>query len=148
MRADTQGIQTRVAAFVEICRRQGIKATHQRMEIYRELVSTQEHPDAEMIYKRVRRRIRAISLDTVYRTLRLFMEKGIITSLAALPERMRFDANMDRHHHFICTQCGSVRDFYDRRLDRLPVSDEAANLGMVHSIHVELRGLCSRCKAK
>jgi Fur family peroxide stress response transcriptional regulator len=148
MKADAQDIQARVAAFVEMCRRQGIKATHQRMEIYRELVSTHEHPDAESVYKRVRKRVAAISLDTVYRTLRLLREKGIISSVTALPERMRFDANTSQHHHFICTRCGLVRDFYDRRLDGLPVPREVSDMGMVRSIHVELRGLCRRCETK
>jgi len=60
----------------------------------------------------VRRRITAISLDTVYRTLRLFEGKRLLSRVSCSGDRARFDANTDRHHHFICTKCGGVRDFY------------------------------------
>ena len=71
-------VTRRLADFAAECRDKHIKATHQRMEILRELASTGEHPDAETIFKRVRRRIPAVSLDTVYRTLRMLEDKGII----------------------------------------------------------------------
>lgn len=132
-------------AFVQVCRAHGIKATHQRMEIYRELARTEEHPDVETIFKSVRRRIPAISLDTVYRTLRLLEEKGVISRVGSLGERTRFDANISRHHHFICEQCGMVRDFYSEELSTFPPPREVQTLGAVQSVHVEMRGLCSQC---
>jgi Fur family peroxide stress response transcriptional regulator len=141
-------IEKRVAAFVTACRSQGIKATHQRTEILRELAGSEEHPDAETVYARVRRRIPAISLDTVYRTLRLFEEKTIVARVGSLKDRARFDANNDRHHHFVCTRCGLVRDFYADDFDGFRPPAEVARLGKVASLHVELRGLCRQCQAK
>ena len=64
--------------FVEHCRDAGIKATHQRQEIYVELAHTEEHPDAETVFRRVRLRIPTISFDTVYRNLRTLEEHGVI----------------------------------------------------------------------
>ena len=52
-------VERRVSEFVGACRRQGIKATHQRTEIFRELAGTREHPDAETIFARVRERVHA-----------------------------------------------------------------------------------------
>ena len=139
-------VQKRLTEFADACRRHGIKATHQRMEILRELAGTEEHPDAETVYKSVRRRVPAISLDTVYRTLKLFEEKGVIVRMGAMKERARFDANTSRHHHFVCTQCGLVRDFHDAALDNLKPPGEVAEMGCVDSVYVELRGLCRSCR--
>ena len=89
MRAGRKVVESRLAAFAVMCREHGIVATHQRTEIYRELAGTTEHPSAEAIYKRVRARIPAISLDTVYRTLRLLEAKGVISRVGFAEDRRR-----------------------------------------------------------
>ena len=76
MKIKAKELERRSKAFSNACRRYGLKSTYQRAEIYRELASTEEHPDVETIYARVRSRIPAVSLDTVYRTLRLLEKKG------------------------------------------------------------------------
>lgn len=141
-------IDSEIVDFVEFCRQLGIKLTHQRTEIYRELMETEDHPNAETIYGNVRKRIPAISLDTVYRTLRLFEQKGIISRVSAAGESMRFDGNTKRHHHFICVECGKVRDFYSDDFNNLIAPEEVASLGMVGSVHVEIRGVCRTCQGK
>ncbi|MBN1676434.1 MAG: transcriptional repressor [Kiritimatiellae bacterium] len=145
---DAEQVEKRVAEFVEVCRRQGIKATHQRTEILRELAASKEHPDAEMIHARVRERIPAISVDTIYRTLKLLEDKGVIARVASMRDRARFDANMDRHHHFVCIECGMIGDFYSDALDRLPVPSAAAEMGSIEGVYVELRGRCRKCQLK
>ncbi len=80
-------VEKRVAAFLDICRRQGIRATHQRTEILRELAGSEEHPDAETILGRVRRRVPAISVDTLYRTLKLLEDKGVIARVASMRDQ-------------------------------------------------------------
>lgn len=137
-----------IADFPEFCRQLGIKPTHQRTEIYRELIATEDHPNAETIYGHVKKRIPAISLDTVYRTLRLFEQKGIISRVSAAGESMRFDGNTKRHHHFICVECGKVRDFYSDDFNNLSAPEEVAKLGKVGTVHVEIRGVCNTCQAK
>jgi Fur family peroxide stress response transcriptional regulator len=139
-------IDERVAAFVESCRRQGVKATHQRTEILRELAGSEEHPDAETIHARVRKRIPAISLDTVYRTLKMLEDKGVIARVGSLRDRARFDANVDHHHHFVCTECGLIGDFYSEALDRFPVPSDVSRMGSVAGVYVEFRGRCLTCQ--
>jgi len=141
-------VDRRVADFVEACRRHRVKATHQRMEILRELAGTEEHPDAETIYLRVRRRMPAISLDTVYRTLRMLEEKAVIARVGFIRDRARFDANTDRHHHFVCCECGMIGDFYSEVLDGFRVPREVAEMGSVDGVYVELRGRCRKCQPK
>ncbi len=145
---DSAATVRRVAEFVDACRRQGVKATHQRTEILRELAGTDEHPDAETVYQRVRRRIPAISLDTVYRTLKLLEERGVISRVGSTRDRARFDANTDRHHHFVCSECGMIGDFYSDALDRFPVPRQVAEMGSVEGVYVELRGRCRTCQTR
>lgn len=140
-------VDKRVEDFAAACRSQRIKVTLQRTEILRELASTGEHPDAETIYKRVRRRLPAVSLDTVYRTLRMLEEKKVIARVPSLKDRARFDANMDRHHHFVCERCGKIADFTSTALDGIAAPPEVRTLGRVDSVHIELRGRCRECQA-
>jgi len=141
-------IESRMRAFTDTCTHRGLKATRQRIDIFREIARTQEHPDAETIHRRVRKRIPAVSLDTVYRTLCRLEQEGLLSRVEILNERARFDANTAPHHHFICTNCGLIRDFYSPELDNFEPPDEVRSWGSVFSTHIELRGICSRCLSK
>lgn len=148
MEPSKEDIQSRMDRFMEIMRGSGIKLTHQRIEIFREAARTGDHPDAETIFKRVRKRIPTISLDTVYRTLWMLNDMGLITTLGPQRGRVRFDANASPHHHFICTKCGKVGDFYSKEFDDLEVPEQVSRMGEVATTHVQFRGLCSRCREK
>jgi Fur family transcriptional regulator, peroxide stress response regulator len=138
-------IATKPVRVEDALRRAGLKRTPQRLEIYRLLAETGDHPDIETIYRNTRRTMTAISLDTVYRTLDLFRELGLVTTVRPRPDRVRFDANTDPHHHFICEACGSISDFEDRTLDDWPVPEAARALGFVRSARVDILGLCPNC---
>ncbi len=141
-------IERRMQRFAETCQAGGLKTTHQRMEVFRELAGAEDHPDAETLYQKVRRRVPAISRDTVYRTLATLEEQGLVHKAEILATRGRYDANMDRHHHFVCIECGMVRDIYSETLDALPIPRSVASLGRVESTHVQLRGICASCAKK
>jgi Fur family peroxide stress response transcriptional regulator len=149
MSADDRAVsKKRLDQFREACRRIGLKITHQRLVIYSVVADTAEHPDVETIYKHVRRRLPSVSLDTVYRTLWLLVDLGIISSLWPQRERTRFDANISAHHHFVCTKCGMIRDFYGDERRPLKIPDAVKAFGHVERTHMEFRGLCSRCSKK
>jgi Fur family peroxide stress response transcriptional regulator len=148
MKMQAKDVEKRLKGFSEVCRRYGVKATHQRSEIFRELAGTNEHPDAETIYTRVRERIPAISLDTVYRTLRLIEKEGLISRVGSLGERTRFDADTDRHHHFVCTECGFIGDIYNEKWNNFRTPSGVKAMGTVNSVHVEVRGVCKACQRK
>ena len=101
-------LERRMNRFVEACRRSGMKLTHQRTEIFREVAGSDEHPDAETVYQRVRQRVTGISRDTVYRTLATLEDEDLVRKTEVLGGPARFDANLDQHHHFVCTVCGAV----------------------------------------
>jgi Fur family peroxide stress response transcriptional regulator len=148
MEPSKEEIQSRMDCFTKALRDSGIKLTHQRIEIFREVARTGDHPDAETIFKRVRKRVPTVSLDTVYRTLWMLNDMGLITTLGPQTGRVRFDANASPHHHFICTKCGKVGDFYSKKFDDLEVPEQVSRMGDVATTHVQFRGRCSRCQEK
>lgn len=148
MSSGEAGWDERVTAFGETCRQLGLKVTPQRMETYRAMILAGDHPDARTIFRLVRRRIPAISFDTVYRTLHLLEEKGVVARVATPGESARFDTNTGRHHHFTCTQCGDMIDFHSPEMDAIQLPGEAGELGAVHSLRVELRGICRKCSGR
>jgi len=135
-------------AFRASCARAGVRITPQRIEIFREVARTEEHPDAETVFKRVRGRLSNVSLDTVYRTLSLLEELGLLSKVDVLCDRARFDANREQHHHFVCVQCGAVHDFVHPEWNRCAVPEEVKAMGEVRTMHVQLRGLCMKCAAQ
>ncbi len=140
-------IERRMEQFERMCRQHGLKVTHQRTEIFHELAGTDEHPDAETIYAAVHRRVPAVSLDTVYRTLAVLEEKGLIRRAEVQSGAARYDANTDQHHHFVCTACGLVRDVCYEEIEKVPIPASVRDIGTVESRHIQLRGLCKCCMA-
>ena len=145
-RAEPSAADRRLERLRTIAREAGLKLTHQRLEVFRELAASEEHPDAERIFRAVQQRVPTVSLDTVYRTLWMLHDLGLVRTLGPKGEALRFDANLDRHHHFCCVRCGLVRDFESAELDALRVPDAVRAIGRVVDAHVEVRGLCASCE--
>lgn len=123
----------------------GIKLTHQRIEIFSEIASSTEHPNVEKVFRAVQARMPTVSQDTVYRTLWLLHGLGLATTLGPQRDGVRFEANLDPHHHYVCVRCGLVLDFESANLDALRVPDAVKHLGSVVDAHVEVRGVCAKC---
>lgn len=134
--------------FREALRTAGVRLTHQRLEIFREVAGRIDHPSAEAVLRAVQPRMPTVSLDTVYRTLRLLTDLGLIATLGPRRDSVRFDANLSRHHHFVCSVCGLARDFVSEELNVLPVPVEVKAFGAVTSVHVEVLGVCAACSGK
>jgi Fur family transcriptional regulator, peroxide stress response regulator len=141
-------LERRMVLFEEVCRKSGAKLTHQRIEIFREVAQTGVHPDVEKIFEGVRKRMPTVSMDTVYRTLWWLKDLGLISVIGPSQERVRFDANLSRHHHFVCTHCGLTRDFYSDELDELELPDSILSIGQAEKTQVEVKGICRKCAAE
>ena len=146
-KVDRQTVDRRVDAFRSAASAAGVKLTHQRLEIFREVASSLAHPDAEAVLRSVRRRVPTVSIDTVYRTLWMLNDLGLVTTLGPRRESVRFDANLEHHHHYVCVRCGLARDFESAELGTLRVPAALQQLGRVITTQVEVRGVCSRCAA-
>jgi Fur family peroxide stress response transcriptional regulator len=143
--AEAAEIERRTVRFKEAVRAAGVKLTHQRLEIFREVAASVSHPDADGIFREVQRRIPTVSLDTVYRTLWWLNDLGLITTLGPRRESVRFDGNLEPHHHYVCVQCGLARDFESAEFNALRVPEAVKRLGSVAGTHVEVRGVCEGC---
>ena len=148
MRTRAVDVDHRLEHLKTASRRAGVKLTHQRLEIFREVARSVEHPDAEAVFRGVRRRMPTVSLDTVYRTLWLLNDLGLITTLGPRRESVRFDANLQQHHHYVCVRCGLTRDLESADLNALRVPEAVKGFGSVVATHVEVRGICERCRKK
>jgi Fur family transcriptional regulator, peroxide stress response regulator len=135
----------RLSRFREALRKAGVRMTPQRLGIFIDVVRSVEHPDAESIHKRVRRRMPGVSLDTVYRNLWLLNDLGLITTVGPYREKARFDGRAGSHPHFVCKKCGTVFDIGVRAPAGREVRDAARVLGRVDQVRVEFIGLCRQC---
>lgn len=137
----------RTTLFEGLCRRKGLKLTHQRLQIYGELVSRFDHPSAEEVFQAVQIGMPTIALDTVYRTLLTFEALGLISRVPAFEDRARFDANLTPHQHFACTRCKAIEDFQWEAFENMPLpSAETQAWGEVQTRNVIVKGVCRKCK--
>lgn len=125
--------------------RHGHRATHQRLEIYRALTSTDEHPDAETLFSCLHERMPMLSLDTVYRTLALFVDDGLARRIASLSKRARFEAWTGPHAHFVCTECDRIADVPRTRPRGAEELASPGEFGRVRSIQTDFIGTCRAC---
>jgi Fur family peroxide stress response transcriptional regulator len=138
-------LSARLAEFERACQRASVKVTPQRLEIFREVLLSHNHPSAEAIFDGVKSRLPNVSLDTVYRTLWLLTELGLITTLGPRHEAVRFDANLREHHHFVCVRCGTANDVDNLDLSALDLRKHIESAGSMISAHLEVRGICAKC---
>ncbi|MBD3169343.1 MAG: transcriptional repressor [candidate division Zixibacteria bacterium] len=145
---NSSSVSELMKGFERVCRAKGLRITHQRTEIFHELAKFHGHPTAENVFKKVRKKLRTISLDTVYRTILTFENNGLIKRVQILDNVARFDINLKVHHHLICTRCKKIEDFMWPDFDNMELPADARGWPKIHSKHVEVRGLCSSCGAK
>lgn len=112
-----------------LCLKKGLRITEQRRVIARVLSSVDDHPDVEALHRRVAAVDPRISIATVYRTVKLFEESGIIERHEFNGGRSRYETVQDEHHdHLINVETGQVIEFHDAELEALQTRI-AARLG-------------------
>ena len=88
----------------------GIRASAQRTAIAEWVLSTESHPSADRVWTEVKKTLPMVSRATVYNTLRLFVEKGLLRELVLAPGFVVYDPKMEPHHHFIEDESGAIHD--------------------------------------
>lgn len=134
--------------FREIAWKHGLAATHQRKVIFDAIVASPGHYSPEQIYAAVRRRIPSISLATVYKNLRLFVEQGLVREVTPHGPMLRVDGNLDPHHHLVCTRCKSVLDIEGDFVDFKRLARQAPSGFDLKQPLIEVFGLCPGCSVK
>ena len=112
-----------------LCIERGMKMTEQRRIIARVLSDADDHPDVEDLYKRSVKLDPKISIATVYRTVRLFAEAGLLDRHDFGDGRSRYEQASDHHHdHLVDVQSGTIIEFHDEKVEELQ-RQIAARLG-------------------
>lgn len=120
-----------------------IKPSFQRIKILEYLLANNVHPTVDDIYMKLHPEIPTLSKTTVYNTLNLFIEAGLVRSINIESTEARYDPIIDQHGHFKCEVCKSIYDF--------PVVFEKIESRFLDGYEIKekdifLKGICKKCK--
>jgi Fur family transcriptional regulator, peroxide stress response regulator len=134
--------------FRSLCRQHSLAATHQRRVIYEVVMSLHRHPSPERIYEGVRKKIPTISLATVYKNVRIFLDSGMLREVSFHHGSMRVEPNEHEHHHLVCVRCKQITDLAAESLAPVRVKARLPRGFQVTRITVDVLGICAACAAK
>lgn len=130
-------------AIRDILREKSIKVTPQRLQVYQALLASAGHMSVDDVYQGVKKRLPAISRATVYSVLEHLCQHGLINQLHIDAERIVYEARLDGHQHFMCTQCKRI---YDIELSVCPALVQIQAGGhQIKDFHGYVYGICKTC---
>ena len=124
----------------------GIRPSVQRLAIFEYVRNSCQHPTAEVVYEALRDELGSLSLTTVYNTLKLFVDAGLILMLTIDDTFRCFDGDCSKHAHFLCNKCGKIIDFNIKK-DFLSMVEGIENLDITDA-QLYLKGLGPECSKK
>jgi Fe2+ or Zn2+ uptake regulation protein len=131
-----------------LLRERGLRATSQRVVMHRLLRDRDRHVSAEELLSEASERLPGVSLPTVYSTLELFEQLGIVRRVNGGGGTLLWDTRADAHHHMICRNCGRIEDM-ETSLDLGRARRSAARAGFeADRAEVVVSGLCASCARK
>lgn len=134
--------------FREFIFSKGLKSTKKRDEIFEEVSKTEGHFDPDELYIRLKQKGSKVSRASVYRTLPLLVEIGLIEEVERVDKHAHYErVSVDSHHdHMICTKCGKVIEFFSPTLELL--QDEICQRENFQKIRhsLEIFGICAQCQ--
>ena len=131
--------------FRRLCGEHGLAVTHQRQVIYQALMSMHDHPSPEVVYEKVRKQIPSISLGTVYKNIKTFVDSGLLREVSLHHGSTRLETNLAPHHHLVCVRCKTIVDLADDDLEPIQLKKRLPRGFSVQRYSVEVIGLCARC---
>jgi Fur family peroxide stress response transcriptional regulator len=121
-----------------------LKLTPQRLAILDYLDGNKNHPSAEEIYCEIQKKFPMMSFATVYKTLDVLKQKGLLRELTIDSDRKHYDPDTRHHHHLICLKCKKIADIHcDFSIE---VPDDKRSSFEVIGNHIEFYGICPDCK--
>ncbi len=131
----------------ELLRKKGFKVTPQRLAIYNALCNTKSHPNAEMIFNKLQPYYPTMSLATIYKTVDILHEIGLINILNVGEDAFRYDAKIEPHAHICCTECGRIDDVTVNLDNCIEKTSEQTSYD-INRYQLYLYGICAECKMK
>lgn len=137
----------------EALRKKGYKMTPQRQVILQAFLDhSEEHLSAEDVLGIVRKQVESLGLATVYRTLELFSDLGVLHKMDFGDGRSRYEIasfqDNHYHHHLVCLDCGIVKEFDDDLLDAVEEAITQKENFEIVDHQLKLFGYCSNCQKK
>lgn len=126
----------------------GIRLTPQRQIILQFLKETDDHPTAEQVYQKIGEQFPGISLATVYNTLKMLKELGVIRELSYGDMSSRYDGNDSEHAHLVCECCNHVIDIQCPPHEKLATGEIEESGFAIRSYRLEYYGTCKSCQTK
>jgi Fur family transcriptional regulator, peroxide stress response regulator len=120
----------------------GVKASYHRLKILDYLDRHRTHPTVDIIYSALQKELPTISKTTIYNSLNLFLEKGLISNLTISGNDVRYDYKTKDHSHFQCKKCGQVIDIEEVRCPKVKNKIEGNE---VEEVHLYFKGICKKC---
>jgi len=131
---------------IKFLKEKGYKVTPQRIAVYDILKNTKEHPSVDMLYSKLQPVYPTMSLATVYKSLEVFKELGLVQELNVGEDKFRYDANVNQHPHITCINCGKVEDVYDEMLFDLADQVQKKTGYQLTNQQLYFFGYCPSCK--
>ncbi len=125
-----------------------LRMTHQRELILEELGNCHNHPTADALYERIKKKLPRISLATVYRNLEILSEAGMIRKLEICGRQKRFDKEVEQHDHIFCVQCRRIDDIKFDQSRIISLEEDQSQGYKISGCRIEFFGICSKCQAK
>ena len=132
--------------FRELCRETGIAVTHQRQVLYEVMKTMHGHPSPEEVYVRVKKKVPAISLATVYKNIHLFVESGVFREVSMHHGSVRVEMNGEPHHHVVCSKCRRITDIGEKELGLVTKRSRLPGGFLVERYAVDVIGVCASCQ--
>jgi Fur family ferric uptake transcriptional regulator len=126
-----------------------LRATPERMTVLQEIFLIDSHFNAENLYIRLHNKDHKISRATVYRTLELLVDSGLVRKTVFEDHIASFEKHFDKpdHAHFICTQCGRIIEFYDQSIQTLHRNlEQKFSVRIINHTH-QIYGKCKDCNS-
>ncbi len=120
----------------------GLKPSYQRKRIYEYLENNRQHPTVDTVFKDLSKSLPTLSKTTVYNTVKLFAEKGILSIIVIEGNELRIDPFNHSHGHFKCIKCGMLSDV---EIDLSKLSVGISTKFKVNEYHAYFKGYCERC---
>lgn len=131
---------------IPILKKNNIRITPQRLLVYKILTDDKGHLTAEEIYEKVKPKLPAVSLATVYTVLELFKEKHLVNEIRIQFDKSCFEAKVDAHHHFFCRICKKIFDICMKPCHTLEKKEVEGHA--IEKLQGYFYGLCKNCKNK
>jgi Fur family ferric uptake transcriptional regulator len=146
--AQQSQLNTLLDQLAEFLSRKGLKSTRQRDLIATIVFESDEHLNVDMLYQMVRERDPKVGYSTVYRTLRLLKESGLVSERHFGDGGARYEVSREgeHHDHLICTLCGTIVEFEHEEIERLQEALAKRKGFVIESHKHEIYGRCASCR--